>query len=255
MLILLSPAKIMNFEPQTRTTYCSKPEYIHEAEQLIELLRDLSPYDLSKLLDINAGLTQLNFDRIFNWHLPFSLQNAKQAVLAFDGEVFRGLNAKTLSDDDLQYAQTHLRLFSGLYGILRPFDLIQPYRLEVSSKLQNTKGNDLYAFWKEKVTLSALKTLKATGKPEILINLASSEYFKTLNLKGTKTRVIHIEFYQLKDDKLKQIVIYTKKARGLMARYVIENRIEDPEDLKGFSSEGYWFSPQHSTDSHFVFTR
>lgn len=255
MLILLSPAKIMNFEHQTRTTYFSKPEYIQEAEQLIELLRELSPSDLSKLLDINAGLTQLNFDRIFNWHLPFSLQNAKQAVLTFDGEVFRGLNAKTLSDEDHQYAQIHLRLFSGLYGLLRPFDLIQPYRLEVSSKLQNSEGNDLYAFWREKVTLSMLKTLKAAGKPEILINLASSEYFKTLNLKGTKTRVIHIEFYQLKDDRLKQIVIYTKKARGLMARYIIENKIEDSEDLKGFSSEGYWFSPQHSTENLFVFTR
>ena len=255
MLILLSPAKIMNFAPQPEITYCSKPEYIHEAEQLIELLRDLSPSELSKLLDINAGLTQLNFDRIFNWHLPFSLQNAKQAALVFDGEVFRGLNAKTLSDEDCQYAQTHLRLFSGLYGLLRPFDLIQPYRLEVSSKLQNTEGNDLYAFWREKVTRSVVKALKAAGKPEILINLASSEYFKTLDLKDTKTKVIHIEFYQLKDDKLKQIVIYTKKARGLMARYIIENKIEDPEDLKGFSAEEYWFSPQHSTDNRFVFTR
>lgn len=255
MLIILSPAKIMNFVPQPEITYYSKPEYIHEAEQLIELLRDLSPSELSKLLDINAGLTQLNFDRIFNWHLPFSLQNAKQAALVFDGEVFRGLNAKTLSDEDCQYAQTHLRLFSGLYGLLRPFDLIQPYRLEISSKLQNTEGNDLYAFWREKVTRAVVKALKAAGKPEILINLASSEYFKTLDLKGTKTKVIHIEFYQLKDDKLKQIVIYTKKARGLMARYIIENKIEDPEDLKGFSAEEYWFSPQHSTDNRFVFTR
>ena len=255
MLILLSPAKIQNFSPQEFVKTFTKPEYVDEAEQLIELLRDLSPAELSKLLDINANLTQLNFDRIFNWHRPFTLKNAKQAVFVFDGEVFRGLNAKTFSDEDFAYAQKHLRLFSGLYGVLRPLDLIQPYRLEVSSRLGNPFGKDLYDFWREKVTAAVLHALKSSGKPQVILNLASSEYFKTIDLKNMKVKVIDVEFYETKNEQLKQIVIYTKKARGLMARYVIQNRIEKVEDLQGFGEAGYWFSPQLSTETKLVFTR
>ena len=255
MLILLSPAKIQNFSPQEFVTTFTKPEYVDEAGQLIALLRELSPVELGKLLDINANLTQLNFDRIFNWHRPFSLKNAKQAVFVFDGEVFRGLNAKTFSDEDFAYAQKHLRLFSGLYGVLRPLDLIQPYRLEVSSKLRNPFGKDLYDFWREKVTASVLHALKSSGQPPVILNLASSEYFKTLNLKNTNVKVVDIEFYETKNEQLKQIVIYTKKARGLMARYVIQHQIEKVEDLKGFAEAGYWFSPQLSTETKLVFTR
>jgi cytoplasmic iron level regulating protein YaaA (DUF328/UPF0246 family) len=255
MLILLSPAKIMNFEPQEFVTTHTKPEFIHEAKQLIDLLRELSPTELSKLLDINASLTQLNFDRIFNWHVPFTVKNAKQAVMVFDGEVFRGLNAKTFTEEDFMYAQKHLRLLSGLYGILRPLDLIQPYRLEVSSKLKNPSGKDLYDFWREKVTLSTIAALKSSGKPQIILNLASGEYIKTLNLKKLNMPVIDVEFYEHKDEGLKQIVIYTKKARGLMARYVIQNRIDKIEDLQGFNDDGYWFNLQMSTESKLVFVR
>jgi hypothetical protein len=255
MLILLSPAKIQNFEPQELTKSFTLPEYVDEAEQLVEFLRELSSYELGKLLDINANLTQLNFDRIFNWHRPFTPKNAKQAVMVFDGEVFRGLNTKTFSEADFKYAQAHLRLFSGLYGILRPLDLIQPYRLEVSSKLKNPSGKNLYDFWKDKVTSSVLSALRSSGKPQLILNLASSEYFKTLELKSSNIKVVDVEFYEHKGEKLKQIVIYTKKARGLMARYIVQNRIDKVEDLKGFGEAGYWFSPQLSTDTKLVFTR
>lgn len=255
MIIILSPAKIQNFKKQTTTDKFTMPEFMTKAESLVKLMRDLSPSELSELLDINTNLTQLNFDRLFNWHKPFTLKNAKQAALTFDGEVFRGLNAQTLSADDIEYAQTHLRILSGLYGTLRPLDLIQAYRLEVSSKLQNPLGKDLYAFWKESVTESILKALKKSGKPQFMLNLASSEYFKTLDLKNKKVRTLNVEFYEYKNDKYSQIVIYTKKARGLMARYVIENRIENEEDLKGFNAEGYWYSPQMSSPDKLVFTR
>ncbi|HRZ98339.1 MAG TPA: peroxide stress protein YaaA [Paludibacter sp.] len=255
MLILLSPAKIQNFKPQNFTEQFSIPEFMKEAGKLVDLIRELSPTELSNLLDINSNLTQLNFDRYFNWHKPFTPENAKQAVMVFDGEVYRGLDAKSFSDDDFEYAQNHLRLLSGLYGVLRPLDLIQPYRLEVSSKLINPLGNNLYDFWQKKVTKSVLTALVNSGKPEILLNLSSAEYFKSLNLKNKKVKVIDVEFYEYKHDNFKQIVIYTKKARGLMAGYVIKNRIEDEENLKGFDSDGYWYSPQMSTDNKLVFIR
>ena len=255
MLILISPAKIQNFKPQEFITEYTKPYFMDEAKQLVELMRKLSPIELSKLLEINSNLSHLNIDRHLNWHRPFTLKNAKQAVLVFDGEVYRGLNAKTFSSEEIAYMQDHLRLFSGLYGILRPLDLIQPYRIDVSSKLENPNGKDLYAFWKEKVTAKVISELKKSGKPQVILNLASSEYIKTLNIKSTKINIIDIEFYEYKNDTLKQIVIYTKKARGMMARFVIQNRIEDIEDLQGFSEEGYWYSPQLSTETKLVFTR
>jgi len=255
MLVLLSPAKIQNFKPENITDLHSQPEFINETKQLIHLIKNLSRSELANLLNINTNLTQINLDRYFNWHLPFTTQNAKQAVLTFDGEVYRGLDAKTFSAEDFEYAQSHLRILSGLYGVLLPLDLIQPYRLEVSSKLKNAKGNDLYAFWRKKITSSVLKSVKNGDKQELILNLASSEYFKTLDLKNRTTKVIDVEFYEYKNDKFQQIVIYTKKARGMMARYVIENRIEKIEDIKGFNSSDYWFSPQLSTENKFVFTR
>lgn len=255
MLIILSPAKIQNFKPQQITNQHSMPEFIKEAGTLVNLIRELSPADLSRLLDINKDLTQLNFDRFFNWHQPFSIKNAKQAVLTFDGEVFRGLDAKSFSANDFEYAQQHLRILSGLYGILRPLDLIQPYRLEVSSRLKNEQGKDLYAFWKEILGKAIEKAVKKAGKPEVLINLASDEYFKALQLKDKKVKVVNVEFYEYKNDQLKQIVIYTKKARGLMARYIIQNKPEKVDDLQGFSEAGYWYSPQMSDENKLVFVR
>lgn len=255
MITIISPAKIQNFKQEAKQSKHSQPRFMDEASLLIELMRNLSQTELSKLLGVNSQLTQLNFDRIFNWHLPFTPDNAKQAAFVFDGEAFRGLNAQTLSEDSLDYAQTHLRILSGLYGVLRPLDLIQTYRLEVSSKLENPNGKNLYAFWRERITKSIFEDLEAAGEPKLLLNLASAEYLKSLDLKNSNIKLIDVEFYEYKNDRLKQIVVYTKKARGLMARFVIENKIEDVEDLKGFAEEGYWYSPQMSSENKLVFVR
>lgn len=255
MLLLLSPAKIQNFEPQQIVNEHTQPQFIDAAEILIDKIRQLSMSELAKLLNVNSNLAQLNVDRHFNWQRPFNLKNSKQAVFVFNGEVFHGLNAKTLSQNDLSYLQSHLRILSGLYGVLRPFDLIQPYRLDVSTRLKTDVGNNLYAFWKDKITYALNEAIKASNGPEILLNLASSEYFKSIDRKLLQAEVIDFDFLEYKNDEYKPIVMYIKKARGMMVRYVIENRIENTEDLKGFNAEGYWFSPQLSTETELVFTR
>lgn len=255
MIIILSPAKIQNFKTQEEIKFCSQPEFLKEASHLVELMRELDPAELGKMMEINRQLTHLNIDRFIQWHLPFTLNNAKQAVLAFDGEVYRGLNAKTFSEDEMNYAQHHLRILSGLYGILKPFDLMQAYRLEVSSKLNNYAGNDLYPFWKEKVTKHIKRDLRKSGKPEIILNLSSSEYSKMVDAKTAKLRLLDIEFLEYQHDKFKQIVIYTKKARGMMARFVIQQQIDNAEDLKGFNEGGYWYHHELSNNNKLVFVR
>lgn len=255
MLLLLSPAKIQNFEPQRIANEHTQPQFIDAAEILIDKIRQLSMFELAKLLNVNSNLAQRNVNRHFNWQRPFSLKNAKQAVFVFNGEVFHGLNANTLSQDDLSYLQSHLRILSGLYGVLRPFDLIQPYRLDVSTRLKTDAGNNLYAFWKDKITNALNEAIAASNGPKILLNLASSEYFKSIDRKLLQAEVIDFDFLEYKNNEYKPIVMYIKKARGLMVRYVIENRIENTEDLKGFNAEGYWFSPQLSTETKLVFTR
>lgn len=255
MIILLSPAKIQNFNKQVVTSKYSIPQFLKEASELVELMRQLSQQEITRLLEINVQLTHLNLDRYIRWQLPFTPDNAKQAVFVFDGEVYRGLDASTLSPEETDYMQQHLRLFSGLYGVLKPLDLMQPYRLDVSSKLHNHTGKDLYPFWKKKVTESIANDLKASGEPPLLLNLASSEYAKVIDLKNSKMRMISVEFFEYQDDKLKQIVVYTKKARGMMTRYVIQNRIDNEEDLKGFHDGGYWFNEQLSSKDKLVFVR
>lgn len=254
MHIILSPAKIQNFHQQTYEFEPTIPVFLKEAETLIRLIKKLSTAELSKLLQINNKLIQINLDRYVHWHLPFTETNAKPSALVFDGEVFRGLDFKSMAPDKIKYAEENLTILSGLYGCLRPTDLIQPYRLEVSSALSNKKGKDLYAFWQDKIT-SEIKRKLTLNNDNILLNLASSEYFKSLNLKKLKCKIIDIEFYEYQDDQFKQIVIYTKKARGLMARYVIDNQLQNPEDIKGFNIAGYWFHPELSTESKFAFVR
>jgi len=255
MLIILSPAKILDLKPQTVVSEYTLPEFLIQSKTLVELLQQFTPADLSELSQTNAAIGKLNHDRFYNWHLPFTRDNAKQAVLLFNGMVYNGLKAKTLLREDFEYMQNHLRILSGLYGVLRPLDLIQPYRLEMGSNLQVGRAKNLYAYWGNKITEKLNEVLEQSGNPEVLINLASGEYFKSVNIKNLKAKVIDIEFYETKNDKLKTIVVYTKKARGMMTRYIIQNRIEDPEELKGFDAEGYWFSPQLSTEEKFVFTR
>lgn len=255
MIILLSPAKIQHFSPQPVLKTASQAVFLKEAEELVGRLRELPASELSKLLQINRNLTQLNLDRMLQWQLPFSLENARQAVLVFDGEAFRGLNAKSFTAGDLDFAQQHLRILSGLYGVLRPLDLIQLYRLEVSSKLKNDAGKDLYPFWKEKVHNFLRNEIKKSGDFPCILNLASSEYFSMTGFRNDDIPVLDVEFYQYQHDTLRQVVIYTKKARGMLARYAITHRITNPDDLKGFDAEGYWFDPQQSTDRKLVFVR
>ncbi len=256
MLIIISPAKILNLKPQNVVSKYTLPDFLDKSKQVIERVQELSIEDLQKLSQVNRSIAQTNHDRFYNWQTPFTPENAKQAILTFNGEVYNGLQAKTLNMDDFNYLQDHLRILSGLYGVLRPLDLMQPYRLEIGSGLNVGKAKNLYNFWGNLITEKLNEALEESGEPKVLVNLASGEYFKSVNTKLLKAKVIDVEFYETKDDgSLKTIVVYTKKARGMMARYIIQNRIEDPEDLKGFDAEGYWFSPQLSNEQKLVFMR
>lgn len=255
MILLLSPAKIQRFSPKPAFESYSIPAFMKEAGELASHLRRLPAAELSRLLQTNHSLTRLNQDRYMQWQLPFTFENARQAALLFDGEAFRGLQASDFSEDDFRFAQLHLRILSGLYGILKPLDLISPYRLEVSTKLKTRAGNDLYPFWKEKVSNFLVRELRAAPKPSFVLNLASSEYFRMTDISNKGFPVVNAEFYEYKNDCFRQVVMYTKKARGMLARYVIKNRITCYDDLAGFSSEGYWLDPQQSTPSKLIYVR
>lgn len=255
MLIIISPAKILNLKPQNVVSDFTIPDLLHKSKVIIERARQLTAEDLAQLSGTNMTIAHTNYHRFYNWQLPFTQDNAKQAVLLFNGEVYNGLKASTLFANDFAYLQTHLRILSGLYGVLKPLDLIQPYRLEMGSKLSVGKAKNLYDFWGDTITEKLNEALEQSGNPKVLINLASSEYFKSINPQKLKAKVIDIEFYETKSDKLKTIVVYTKKARGMIARYIIQHRIENTEDLMGFDAEGYWYSPQLSTENKMVFTR
>ena len=253
MIILLSPAKIQNFAPHSILTEYTECDFLKEAQELVEVMRQYNAVELAKLLKINFELAELNIDRLYNWHRPFTVENAKQAILVFHGEVFLGLNAETFSADDFQYAQQHLRIFSGLYGLLKPFDLIQAYRLDVADKIQLPSAKNLYTFWQDKITHKIKEELVANNN--IILNLASNEYFKILNLKYLNANIINVDFLEQKYDGYKSVTIYTKKARGLMARYVIQHQITDPTDLQGFMQEGYGYNAELSSERKMVFCR
>lgn len=257
MLTLISPAKIQNFNRQNLIPDYTQPFFLKEASSLAKQLRSYSISELSGLMMINSKLAEENVTRYFRWEIPFTPENSKQAVFVYNGEVYRGLDASSLSNDDIHYLQNHLRMMSGLYGILRPMDLIQPYRLEVKTKFHTESGEDLYSFWKPKVTKEIAKALKASDNPKVLLNLASTEYTKMIDLKQLKARIIGFDFLQYypDTDRYKPITIYLKKARGLMVRYIAKNRISNPEDLKGFSAEGYWYSEKLSDENKMVFVR
>jgi len=255
MLLIISPAKILNFKPQTVSNKFTIPEFIEDAQKLMNELQQFSAIELANILGINIDLATINVDRNANWHTPFTPENAKQAVFSYDGEVYRGLNAKTFEVEDIEYMQKHLRLFSGLYGILRPLDLIQPYRLEISSKLKLRGNKDLYDFWSNKIIDSLNNTLDSLNEKPILLNLSSNEYIKAVSKKNLNAQIINFEFMECVNDKYKSIVVYIKKARGMMAQYVIKNRINNTEDLKGFNMDGYWYNEKLSSEFNFVFTR
>ncbi len=254
MLLFLSPAKSLDFETPPQVTTCTQPAWLDRSATLIRQLRALSPADIANLMDLSDPLALLNFNRYADWSLPFTPQNAKQAVLAFDGDVYDGLAAKTLSAADLDFAQQHVRILSGLYGMLKPLDLIQPYRLEMGTKFKNEAGKDLYAFWGETL-LDAINAELAAMPRAVAVNLASEEYFKAAIGRKFQGQLIQPVFEDWKGGKFKIISFYAKRARGLMTRYAILNRLEHPEDLKNFDYDGYAFAPEVSDEKSWVFRR
>ncbi|NKQ10365.1 peroxide stress protein YaaA [Pseudomonas sp. SST3] len=254
MLMVISPAKTLDYDTPPTTKRFTQPEHLDHARLLIDQLRNLSPQQVSELMHLSDKLAALNVARYGSWTPEFTPDNAKQALLAFKGDVYTGLNASDFSEQDLDFAQTHLRMLSGLYGILRPLDLMQPYRLEMGTKLANARGKDLYGFWGERISNWLNDALAAQGD-DVLLNLASNEYFGAVKRNALNARVIDVDFKDMKNGQYKIISFYAKKARGLMTRYVIKERIEQPEQLKAFAYDGYRYSPDDSSTDHLVFLR
>ncbi len=254
MLLVISPAKKLDTESKPITKKYTQPELLEHSKILVDILKKKNIEDLIKLLNISYGLAELNLERYQNWNPPFSLDNAKQAILIFNGDVYEGLDVKTFREDDFDFAQDHLRILSGLYGVLRPLDLIQPYRLPMGTKLVNPRGKNLYLFWGDIITEALNEALKKAGT-NILVNLASNEYFKAVHPDKLNARIITPVFKENKNGKQRVVSFYAKKARGLMSRFVIKNRITSPEELKNFNMEGYKFDPSQSTQDKLVFVR
>lgn len=264
MIVLLSPAKSLNYAPVAEQAshlvnlVHTLPHFVQQPPKLVSAARKLSAKKLSELMDISDDLAKLNVERFKAWQPEYTTQNAKQAVLAFDGDVYTGLQAATLSVDDLNWAQTHLGMLSGLYGVLRPLDLMQPYRLEMGSALATKTGKtehkNLYGFWGTEITEHLNERLAET-KSDVVVNLASQEYFKSVKTDALKARVIECVFEDEKNGKFKVISFFAKQARGLMARYIILNRITTPAKLKKFNLAGYAYAADASTENRLVFQR
>lgn len=254
MLMLLSPAKTLDYKTPATTDSFSIPDYLEKSSELVEVLKQKSFLDLMELMQVSQKIAELNVERFNQWKLPFSTENAKQAVLAFKGDVYIGLDATALSENRLVYTQSHLRILSGLYGLLRPLDLMQPYRLEMGLKLTTRKSENLYQFWGEKIT-DALNVLLAKQDEPVLINLASNEYFKSVQKKNLDGRLITPEFKDWKNGKYKMISFFAKKARGLMVRFAIDHNIQKAEVLQNFDYDGYHFNLELSRADKWVFSR
>ena len=254
MLMVISPAKTLDYTTPLATTRYTQPALLEKSQQLINVARDLSPAQIASLMSISDKLALLNAQRFNDWQPNFTPENARQAILAFKGDVYTGLQAETFSEADFDFAQQHLRMLSGLYGLLRPLDLMQPYRLEMGTRLANPAGKDLYSFWGETLTEALNQALVAQGD-DLLINLASDEYFKAVQPKKLNGRLIKPVFLDEKNGKFKIISFYAKKARGLMCRYIIENRLQQAEQLKQFNLDGYFFDEESSRDNELVFKR
>jgi len=254
MIVTLSPSKGQDFEEASLTKKHSKPADIKDSELLIKELRKIKSKQLQELMSVSENIADLNVDRYKSFTTPFTTKNAKQAIFAFRGDVYSGFDLPSFSEDDFAYAQDHLRILSGLYGCLRPLDLIQPYRLEMKTRLKNPRGDNLYQFWDDRITNSLNKALKKQQQP-VLVNLASNEYFKAVKPKQLEGRLLNINFKETRDGKTRVVAIFAKRARGMMADYIIRNRIEDPEALKKFRLEGYRFNKALSDDKQWTFER
>lgn len=254
MIILLSPAKSLDFETPAKTTLETQPEFLNDSERLVKKLKKLSSQKIGSLMGISPALSDLNYERYQNWKLPFTTENAKPCSLAFTGAVYQGWGAKELNDEALLFAQNHVRILSGLYGILKPLDLIQPYRLEMGTRFEVTpKVKNLYVFWKKKLTEHLNETIEK-GNGEV-VNLASNEYFKAIDAKTINGNIITPVFKDLKNGEYKTIMTFAKLARGYMTRYAIDHRITAAEELKGFNMEGYSYSENMSSETEWVFVR
>ncbi|UHL66303.1 peroxide stress protein YaaA [Paralcaligenes sp. KSB-10] len=262
MLLVLSPAKKLDYDSTVRTTLHTKPLFVKQASALIDVLKTKPAHEIAGLMSLSDSLAQLNVDRYASWEPRFTRANSRQAVLAFNGDVYEGLQAATLSDAQLEWAQEHVAILSGLYGVLRPLDLMRPYRLEMGTRLPTDKGTTLYSYWGASIAEYLNKRLvaqqdaeAAQGKAAVLLNLASEEYFKSIDLKVLKATVVQCVFQDYKNDAWKVISFHAKRARGLMARYVIEHKITKPAALQKFASEGYAYAAKESSPVRLVFRR
>ena len=253
MLLLISPAKTLNFDP-TDLKKKSKPRFLEESQALVDIMKKKSAGDIKKLMKVSDKIANLNVERYHNFQTPFTLKNAKQAIFAFRGDVYTGLEADSFEKEDLEFAQKHLRILSGLYGVLKPLDLMQAYRLEMGTSLANGHGKNLYEFWGDKITKTINRDAKSS-KSQAIINLASKEYFSVLQPKDFKTDLYNVNFKEERNGVFKIISFSAKKARGMMCNYVIKNKLTEPEHLKGFDYEGYVFNEDLSSDREFIFTR
>jgi cytoplasmic iron level regulating protein YaaA (DUF328/UPF0246 family) len=252
MKILLSPAKSLDYKSELPTSKISEGCFLNEAQNLNNILREKSPNELSELMSISHSLGDLNYQRNNIWSLPFSIKNARQSIYAFSGDVYRGLDPYTIDEGKIEFMQNSVRIISGLYGLLKPLDLIQPYRLEMGTKMQVDNNKNLYEFWRRKITTQLNSEL---DENEPVLNLASNEYFKAIDRKVIETAIYTANFKQLKNGGYKTIAIFSKKARGMMTRYIIDNHITDISDLKSFDYDGYLFHESLSSKREFVFTR
>ena len=254
MLIVISPAKTLDYETPPTTSNYSQPDYLQHAQQLVDRARRYNAHDISEIMKVSDNIAQLNIKRFQQWHTPFTSQNAKQALLAFKGGVYTGLDAESFNESDYEFAQQHLRILSGLYGLLRPLDLMQPYRLEMGRKIDTERGKNLYQFWGEIITDGINKQLQQSDSKH-LINLASNEYFKSVKANLIQGEIITPEFKEYKNGTYKMLGVYAKKARGMLSRYIIQNRLSDTEEIKGFADDGYAFNPEMSKGNTWVFSR
>ncbi|MGE3166292.1 MAG: peroxide stress protein YaaA [Planctomycetota bacterium] len=254
MLILISPAKTLDFEHESPTRTWTEPDQLVESARLVEHLRGYSPPELGELMQISPKLAELNVRRFEEWRTPFTPANAKQAVFAFQGDVYQGLRADTLSGSDLKWAQNHLRILSGLYGLLRPLDLIQPYRLEMGTPLETDRGRSLYAYWGDQITDAVAAAMRAV-RTRICVNLASQEYFKAIRPERLPGDVVTPIFKERSGGKLRVMALFAKRARGTMTRAIVRHRWRDAADLRGFGDDRYQLLPEESTDTTLVFAR
>ncbi|MCB1758383.1 MAG: peroxide stress protein YaaA [Gammaproteobacteria bacterium] len=254
MLLVISPAKTLDYETPLKSRRHTQPEFLDDAQLLVSRARQYSALDIAELMQVSMKIAELNFTRFHDWQRPFTPQNARQAVLAFKGDVYSGLDAGSFDAADFKFAQDHLRILSGLYGLLRPLDLMQPYRMEMGRRIDTERGANLYQFWRARITDGLNRQLRRI-KSECLVNLASQEYFKAVDTRALNAAVITPEFKEYKNGQYRMIGVYAKKARGELSRFVIRNALTDADSMKSFEENGYRFNPELSSAQKWVFSR